>query len=163
MGEKLECPRLVLTPLSLEEMERIQDGTQDFLKESVLSVVIKAAVRHKIEQMRQAPKETYPWLSYWLVREKESGEGVGLIGCKFLPDADGNVELGYAVAKECRNKGYMTEALMGFLDWLYECPACLGVTLAIRSANLPSARVAEKCGFYFDKMRDIYKIYRYDL
>lgn len=163
MTEKIECDRLTLTPLSLEEMEAIQGGKQNLIKESALSEVIKSAVAHKIERMRKAPKEIHPWLSYWLATERTSGEGVGLIGCKYLPDSQGYVELGYAIARECRNKGYMTEALLGFLDWLYECPACTGATLAIRGANLPSARVAEKCGFQYEGMRDIYKIYRYDL
>lgn len=163
MTEKIECARLILTPLSLEEMETIQGGKQNLIKESALSEVIKSAVAHRIERMRKAPKEMSPWLSYWLATERTSGEGVGLIGCKYLPDEDGYVELGYAVARECRNKGYMTEALLGFLDWLYECPACVGATLAIRSANLPSVRVAEKCGFRFEGMRDIYRIYKYIL
>ena len=163
MAEKIECARLILTPLSLEEMEMIQGGAQNFLKESALSEVIKSAVAHKIERMKRAPKEMHSWLTYWRIAERTSGEGVGLIGCKYLPDEDGYVELGYAVARECRRRGYMTEALLGFLDWLYECPACVGATLSIRGANLPSARVAEKCGFQFEGMRDIYRIYKYIL
>lgn len=161
MDGKMECERLILVSLSLKEMELLLSGGQDFLKKSALTEVIKAAVKHKIERMRQAPKDARPWLSYWLIQEREGGEGVGLIGCKSLPDLDGYVELGYIVAPECRRRGYMTEALTGFLDWLYEHPACSGATLAIRSANLPSWRVAENCGFRFEKMRDIYRIYRY--
>lgn len=163
MGEMVECERLWLKSLSLEEMEQIQNGSQNFLCESALSQVIKTAVAHKIERMRKAPREAHPWMGYWLIWEKESGKGVGLIGSKALPDMDGFVEIGYAVAKEFRRKGYMTEALLGFLDWLYEWQFCCGATLAIRSANVPSIRVAEKCGFQFEKMQDIYRIYRYNL
>lgn len=163
MSGHMECKRLVLLPLSLEEMEQIKNGSQKFLCESVLSEVIKTAVAHKIERMRKAPHEVHPWMSYWLIQKKESGEGIGLIGSKSLPDVDGYVELGYAVAREHRRNGYMTEALFGFLDWLYEWPFCSGATLSIRSANTPSLCVAEKCGFQFERIQDIYRIYRYNL
>ncbi len=161
MKESIECERLILKSLSLREMEQIQNGSQDFLEKSVLTKVIMSAVEHKIEQMHMVQADVYPWLNYWLMTEQRSGRGVGLIGSKHLPDLEGYVEIGYAVAGECRNKGYMTEALEGFLDWLYEYPFCNGAKLLIRSANAPSIRVAEKCGFQYEGMQDIYRIYRY--
>lgn len=111
---KMKTSRLLLRPLSLEEMERILYGSQEFLELSVLTPVITDAVAHKIKQMRLTPVEAHPWLNYWLMKEKTSGRGIGLIGSKFLPDSSGYVELGYAVAEEYRNRGYMTEALNGF-------------------------------------------------
>lgn len=162
MSEKIECERLLLEPLSLEKMEQIQNGNQKFLKESVLSEVIKIAVAQRIERMRKVPEDVRPWLTYWLIKEKEYGQGIGVIGSKYLPDEEGYVELGYAVAREDRGNGFMTEALEGFLDWLYDFSFCNGVILSIRSVNIPSVRVAEKCGFQYEKMQDIYRIYRYD-
>ena len=162
MSEKIESERLLLKPLSIEEMEQIQGNEQKFLQESVLSEVIKIAVTQKIERMKQVPKDVQPWLTYWLIQKKDNGQGIGLIGSKYLPDEEGYVELGYAMAKECRCCGYMTEALEGFLDWLYEFEFCNGARLSIRSANLPSVKVAEKCGFLFQKTQDIYRIYQYD-
>lgn len=162
MSEKMECERLLLEALSLEEMEQIRDGKQNFLQESVLSEVIKIAVVQKMERMKQVPVDVHPWLTYWLIKEKNSGQGIGLIGSKYLPDEEGYVELGYAIAREYRCCGYMTEALEGFLDWLYEFEFCNGARLSIRSANLPSMRVADKCGFLFQKTQDIYRIYQYD-
>lgn len=157
----MECERLLLEPLSLAELEQIQREDQKLLDVSVLSEVIKIAVLHKIEQMRAAPAGTHPWLTYWRIREKESGRGIGVIGSKNLPDAEGYVELGYAVARDCRNRGYMTEALEGFLDWLYGHPFCSGAVLYIRGNNLPSVKVAEACGFQYEGMQDIYRRYRY--
>ena len=161
MKNQIFCERLILRSLSLKEMEQIQNGSQDFLEKSVLTKVIMSAVVHKIEQMNMVQAEAYPWLNYWLITEKKSGCGIGLIGSKHLPDADGYVEVGYAIAKEYRSRGYMTEALEGFLDWLYEYPFCNGAKLLIRGVNAPSIRVAEKCGFEYEGMQDIYKVYRY--
>lgn len=161
LTEHVNCERLILRSLSLDEMEQIQNGSQDFLNKSLLTGVIMSAVEHKIEQMRMVQAEFHPWLNYWLIAEKKSGCGVGLIGSKHLPDLEGYVEVGYAVAGEYRCRGYMTEALEGFLDWLYECPFCRGAKLLIRTANVPSVRVAEKCGFEYEGMQDIYETYRY--
>lgn len=95
-------------------------------------------------------------------RKKEQKRGIGLVGCKYLPNEDGYVEIGYTMAKEYRNQGYMTEALLAFLDWLYEYPFCKGAKLLIRSANLPSRKVAENCGFLHQGREDIYEVYQYD-
>lgn len=160
-AEEIYCKRLFLKSLSLKEMEQIQNGSQDFLDKSVLSQVIMSAVEHKIEQMHMVQPEIYPWLNYWLITEKKSGCGIGLIGNKHLPDAEGYTEIGYAIAGGYRRRGYMTEALLGFLDWLYEYPFCRGAKLLIRIANVPSIRVAEKCGFSYEGMQDIYGVYRY--
>lgn len=161
MNQSIECERLILKSLSLKEMEQIQNGSQYFLEKSVLTSVIMSAVAHKIEQMHMVQAEVYPWLNYWLITEKKSGFGIGLIGSKNLPDLEGYVEIGYIIARGFRGRGYMTEALEGFLDWLYEYPFCNGARLLIRSANTPSIRAAEKCDFQYEGMQDIYKVYRY--
>ena len=45
-------------------------------------------------------------------------------------------------------KGYMTEALQLFSAYLYKTkPTMLRLTLLIRSDNIGSIRVAEKCGY----------------
>ncbi len=161
MRDKIECGRLDLELLSAKELERIWSGKQDFLVSSVLSEVIKSAVKHKMEQMQMTPEEAHPWLSYWLIKKQDDGSGIGLIGCKNLPDEAGYVELGYAVAKEHQNQGYMTEALEGFLDWLYTHPFCNGAWLRIRPKNKASEHVAKKCGFAYEGIQEAYGIYRY--
>ena len=158
---KMKTSRLLLRPLSLEEMERILYGSQEFLELSVLTPVITDAVAHKIKQMRLTPVEAHPWLNYWLRKEKTSGRGIGLIGSKFLPDSSGYVELGYAVAEEYRNRGYMTEALNGFLDWLYQFPFCYGAKLSISEKNIASVKAAEHCGFCYQSAQNGFDIYRY--
>lgn len=161
MDEKIKCERLLLRSLSLSEMEQIQNEDQIFLEKSVLTDVVKSAVSYKIEQMKKVPKEAHPWLNYWLITEIKGGCGIGLVGSKHLPDESGFVELGYGIAAKYRNRGFMTEALEGFLDWLYQFSFCSGAFLSIRAANLPSVKVAEKCGFSYEGMQDIYRVYRY--
>ena len=131
------------------------------MPESLLTEVIISAIEYKTAQMSMVPEEAYPWMNYWLITERESGQGVGLIGSKHLPDEEGYVELGYAIAEEYRNHGYMTEALEGFLDWLYMHPFCLGAVLSIHEANAASVKTAQKCGFQYERLKEGYRIYRY--
>ena len=161
MDERMCSGRLLLKPLPLDGMTQIWRKDPSFLKQSVISQVILDAVAHKMDQMRQGPSDLHPWLTYWLIQEKESKEGIGLIGCKSLPDPQGYVELGYAMARECRRKGYMTEALLCFLDWLYGCPFCNGAMLSIQCGNEGSRKVAKRCGFVCEGIKEGSGLYRY--
>lgn len=161
MPEIMESDRLTLYPMSKEELlEALREG-QNLLPESVLSPVIRRAIRGKISNMKKVPKELHSWFTYWCIAKKE-GDAMGMIGAKGLPGEDGVVELGYAMAREYRRMGYMTEALMSFLDWLYECPFCAGAKLRILPANLPSLKTAESCGFFQVGQEDIYLVYLYE-
>lgn len=161
MPDGMESERLTLYPMSKEELLQILEEEQNLLLKSVLSPVIRRAIRSKISKMKKVPEEVHPWFTYWRITDKE-GNGVGLIGGKGLPGEDGVVELGYAIAREYRRMGYMTEALFAFLDWLYECPFCTGARLRILPANLPSLKTAESCGFFQTGQEDIYLLYLYE-
>lgn len=136
-------------------------GRAGLFPESVLSPVIRRAFRSKISKMKKMPKELHPWFTYWRI-VKKSGENIGIIGSKGLPGEDGMVELGYAMAREFRRNGYMAEALLAFLDWLYECPFCTGARLRILPSNFPSLKTARSCGFIQAGQEDIYFIYQYN-
>lgn len=67
---------------------------------------------------------------------------------KTSPNIQGS-EAGYRIfRKEDMGKGYMTEALQLFSAYLYQTnPKMLRLTLLIRSDNIGSIKVAEKCGY----------------
>lgn len=161
MPKVMESERLTLYPLSGEELSALLKEGQDFFPESVLSPVIRRALRSKLSKMKKLPKEIHPWFTYWRI-VKKSGENIGIIGSKGLPGEDGMVELGYAMAREFRRKGYMAEALLAFLDWLYECPFCTGARLRILPSNFPSVKTACSCGFTRAGQEDVYFIYQFN-
>jgi [ribosomal protein S5]-alanine N-acetyltransferase len=75
---------------------------------------------------------------------------VGWGGFKGPPDADGVVELGYALAPAFRGRGLATAAVEAMLDEAFAAPdvrAVIAHTLAERNA---SGRVLEKAGFTRD-------------
>jgi RimJ/RimL family protein N-acetyltransferase len=89
---------------------------------------------------------------YFVVREKASGRYVGEVGvAHFEREMDpplGNVaEAGWVLAPWAHGQGFATEAVVGVLGWL---EASVGVTetvCIVDVSNLPSLRVAEKCGY----------------
>lgn len=58
-------------------------------------------------------------------------------------------ELGYAMSKEYRRQGYMSEAVNAVCNHLFQNGYIKRIALEILPDNLPSLGVARKCGFSF--------------
>jgi RimJ/RimL family protein N-acetyltransferase len=56
-------------------------------------------------------------------------------------------EVGYWLAAEARGRGLATEALQGFVAWLWETTELQHLFASVFTSNRESARVLEKCGF----------------
>jgi RimJ/RimL family protein N-acetyltransferase len=89
---------------------------------------------------------------YWVVEEKASGKFAGEVGfadykremqspVKELP------EIGWVLPTWAHGRGYATEAARAVLRWGDEHFSPPRTTCIISPDNLPSIRVAEKCGY----------------
>lgn len=58
--------------------------------------------------------------------------------------------VGYILSPEYQGNGYMTEALKAVCKSYFEATSQDRIMCQIRRDNLPSRRVAEKCGFVQD-------------
>lgn len=56
-------------------------------------------------------------------------------------------EIGYWLAAEARGKGIATDAVLGFIDWLWETTGLQHLHASVFTTNRESARVLEKSGF----------------
>ena len=73
---------------------------------------------------------------------------VGAIG--YIPGEDINrvrAEVGFWLGAAWRGRGLATEALRGFVDWLWRTTTLQHLTAAVFTYNPESARVLEKAGF----------------
>ena len=101
---------------------------------------------------------------------KENNETIGMIlQCSSASPIFNTVEVGYAIGKKYWNKGYVTEAMKEFSEFLFS----LGihkVTASCFLENVASKRVMEKCGmiyegikkdevYYHDKYNDLMYYY----
>jgi RimJ/RimL family protein N-acetyltransferase len=97
---------------------------------------------------------------YWVVQEKSTGDFVGEIGfCDYKRAIEPRLtlpEIGWALASRFHGKGYATEAVRAVLAWGAGHFGPSPTTCIIHPDNLPSIRVAQKCG-YREVHRTTYK------
>ncbi|MCS0671845.1 GNAT family N-acetyltransferase [Cytobacillus firmus] len=87
------------------------------------------------------------FLNLGIVRKK-TGEFIGFCNTGIkdeLPEP--NREIGYAISKHCRNKGYSTLAAKGLMGFLFEKTALETLNAVALTSNASSIRVLQKCGF----------------
>lgn len=82
------------------------------------------------------------------VFRKESDDVIGYVQIKLSP-ITGKIDVGYAMSKEYRRRGYMSEAVNAVCNHLFQNEYIKRITLEILPDNLPSLGVARKCGFSF--------------
>jgi RimJ/RimL family protein N-acetyltransferase len=89
---------------------------------------------------------------YWVARERETGRFVGEVGFadfrrELTPSLEGAPEAGWALAPWAQGRGFATEAVRAALAWGDAHLAAERTVCMIHPENVPSIRVAEKCGF----------------
>jgi len=90
----------------------------------------------------------------WGVEEKETGTYIGTVGCFEVkrgidPALEGMPEAGWTLAPRAHGKGYATEAARAALAWTERHLNYPRMFCIIAEENMPSIRVAEKCGFRY--------------
>src|ERR1700722_10901396 len=98
---------------------------------------------------------------YWVVEEKATGNFAGEIGfADYKRDLETSLkqapEIGWVLASQSHGKGYATEAVLAALAWGDRYFGDPRTSCIIDPENLPSIRVAEKCG-YREVQSAIYK------
>ena len=142
---KLETERLIITEFDLSMAESVHKNSLDednrrFVPDEVFETIEEA-------------KETIEFL----MSVYESGEGplvypillkdmtnIGYV--QLVPIKDG-FEVGYHIGMEYTRKGYATEALKAFVDYMMPLKQLNKVLGTCVSENYASKRVLEKCGF----------------
>lgn len=77
-----------------------------------------------------------------------TGQLIGMANySNFIRGAFQTCFLGYKIAGDAQGKGYMTEALMGSIPYIFENLNMHRISAAHILGNIKSARVLEKCGF----------------
>jgi RimJ/RimL family protein N-acetyltransferase len=98
---------------------------------------------------------------YWVVREKQTGRFVGEVGFADFkravePSFGGAPEIGWVLSPWAHGKGFATEAVRAAIAWGDAHFGRVRTVCMISPENVPSIRVAEKCG-YKEFARTIFK------
>lgn len=147
--------RLYLLPLTVPALELYLQGNNLFEQmESLACInrVVNPDVKRYVESvtlpcMRRAPFDHYLFFTFWLVVQKSSGLVVAELGFKGPPGAAGEVEIGYGTMEHVRNRGFMTEAVGGLVQWASQRHEISAVLAETAMTNTGSIRVLQKNGF----------------
>jgi putative acetyltransferase len=86
------------------------------------------------------------WCGTYFILRSEDQVVVGACGFKDVP-INGVIEIGYAVAANCRNQGIATRAMAALVAIAFASDEVHQVLAQINPGNIASAKVVEKLGF----------------
>ena len=82
------------------------------------------------------------------IRRKEDGRLIGIVD--YFGVQDSACEIGYAIGSAYWGRGYATEAVRKYLEYLFTVKGIRTVYAAFFTGNEASRRVMEKCGMTYD-------------
>ncbi|MBL8016188.1 MAG: GNAT family N-acetyltransferase [Ignavibacteria bacterium] len=150
----MESDRLKLLALTIEEVElyrhadnRLEDSLG--FKQSGRTITEQysnALEKYTINWMKADP-ENQLFAAVWIIIEKASNSIAGELGFKRKPDKIGNIEIGYSIQPDFRNKGFITEAIKLLSDWAFTHKDVKAIIAETLDDNIPSIKALAKNGF----------------
>ncbi|ERI93688.1 acetyltransferase, GNAT family [Clostridiales bacterium oral taxon 876 str. F0540] len=162
----IECKDIILREFKLEDLDELYNLTLqpeiiDILpdwkasKEQRREWLINVHMKSNKEFLESVPAVEDKWLNLGIILKK-TNEFIGWC-CTGPHDElpEPNREIGYAISKYHRNKGYTTQAVQGLTSYLFEKTNVEVLNAIALTSNFSSNRVIQKCGF---KLEDEIKI-----
>ena len=103
-----------------------------------------------LESIQDAEEAIQFWAKgdqFKAIIHRESAELIGFISLGDMNRYEGYMELEYAIAASCRNRGFATEAVKRMVDYGFSELGLAVIAAWVRSHNAESTRVLEKCAF----------------
>ena len=91
--------------------------------------------------------ENYMWHSFWLIIRKSDRAAVGSADFKNVPDAEGEVEIGYGLGEPFQHNGYMTESVQAMCVWALRQNGVRHVIAETELDGHASQNISRRCGF----------------
>lgn len=88
----------------------------------------------------------------FVLKEKENHTLIGLIYVKEIDWEKKRAELAYAIGYQAEGKGYMTQTVMAISKWAFQELQLETLEIIVHTSNVASIRVAEKCGYTWQKV-----------
>lgn len=156
----IECEDIVLREFRLEDLDELyaltlQPEITDILpdwkatKEQRKEFLTNMHMPSNKIFLKSVPNVGDTWFTVGIILKK-TNEFIGWCctgPCDELPKP--NREIGYAISKYHRNKGYTTQAVMAMIKYLFENTEVNFLNAIALTTNKPSNRVIGKCGFNY--------------
>ncbi|MEO0538708.1 MAG: GNAT family N-acetyltransferase [Cyanobacteria bacterium P01_A01_bin.123] len=151
MAINLRTKRLTLEPLKLADMPAIYN-----IAKERKSIEDFQYVADSLDDVKDWLEPSYhdPNNLVWIIQKQ--GQTIGLFDVCFeaeYSDLETNVcRIGYFLDFREHNQGYITEALLAVVDWLFRSTDVERIEAGVTLHNIPSYRVLEKAGFIREKV-----------
>jgi len=157
----IETDRLIIKPLSFNELiKHIKspiDLANDLGLKPSMSLIDKdtqeAILNDLLPDLSDLSKDPL-FYTMWIVIEKNGKAIIGGICFHGEPDSNGEAEIGYGIDNEYRNKGYMTEAISGFIQLAKSRGEIKTIKAITGKTNLSSIQVLKKNNFKISQQDD---------
>ncbi len=136
---KLETPRLVIEPMTLEELAKLVVIYGTKVPE------LSQAYQEMLDGCKQHAQD-FIWYTSWKMCLKENGQQIGDAGFKG-PAQNGRVEVGYGIIEQYQGQGYATEGAKAVCDWALRQNGVQVVEAETEPSNKASQNVLRKLGF----------------
>ena len=110
--------------------------------------------RETIDRMIEA--QEHDGYTIWPVVLKDSSELIGSCGLIKMP-ASGELELGFAFAREARGHGYAFEAAQAVLAFAFEQLRARAAVAYVHPFNAASIALVNKLGMRFDRVERVHR------
>lgn len=150
----IETDRLLIKPLSYDELIKHIKSPNDLANDLGLSPSIslidketqEAILNDLLPNLSDLTKDPL-FYTMWIVIEKNGKAIIGGICFHGEPDDNGEVEIGYGIDNDYRNKGYMTETIAGLIHWIKNRNEIKTIKALTEKSNLPSIQVLKRNNF----------------
>jgi ribosomal-protein-alanine N-acetyltransferase len=150
----IETKRLILKPLTYEQLLKYIKCDNSLELElnlnktsRTISPELKEAFEESILPNVADPSKNYLYSTLWTAISKIDNKMVGDLCIVGEPNADGEIEIGYGTYDEFQNKGFMTEAVSGIIEWAKTQAEIKAIIASTEKTNTASFKVLEKNSF----------------
>ena len=151
---RLQTERLELVPLTALQLRKWLEHPDELERELMCSYraePLTGFFREIVEQQLCATRNdldrNYVWHSFWFLIRRYDRVVVGSADFKDVPDAHGEVEIGYGLGDGFCKNGYMTEAVRAMCEWAFSQSGVKQILAETEPDNGASQRVLLRCGF----------------
>ena len=141
-------PRLVLRPVNIEDADSLHDscyGDPDVMRYWDLPASRDA--QQTATRVEQSLSIDPAWHALWVVLIKGDDRPIGMVNYNHREPAARRLKVGYALARSHWRKGYMAEAMGGFLQYCFDELMTHRVEALVDHRNRQSVVFTERLGF----------------
>jgi len=155
---KIETSRLILRPFTEADATAAsrnskQPAVAHFMSDMILET--EEAALNWIRWLNHDKLDVAVPCVVLALELKSSHDCIGLIGVAPKRELENEIEILFAVADACQNKGYATEAGRAMVDWAFEQAGQEVLSAIVKPENKASRRVIEKLGFVYGDTRTL--------